>query len=132
MRLLADTSALLALARKDDQHHDEARTFLRRSGPLHLVTSDLVLGELATRLRARASAAVAASVVGDYLRSRRCSVHFIDSELFEAALFRMTKHADKRLSLTDCASFELMDRLEISGAFTFDADFRNCGYRMAP
>jgi predicted nucleic acid-binding protein len=44
----------------------------------------------------------------------------------------MSRFADKRLSLTDCASFELMDRLGLEGAFAFDPDFRDCGYRMLP
>jgi predicted nucleic acid-binding protein len=44
----------------------------------------------------------------------------------------MAQFSDKRLSLTDCASFELMHRLGIDTAFTFDRDFRDCGFRMVP
>jgi predicted nucleic acid-binding protein len=44
----------------------------------------------------------------------------------------MERFADKRLSLTDCSSFELMARLGLSGAFTFDRDFRDCGFEMLP
>jgi predicted nucleic acid-binding protein len=39
---------------------------------------------------------------------------------------------DKRLSLTDCASFELMARLRLDSAFSFDRDFRDCGFQMVP
>ena len=49
-----------------------------------------------------------------------------------AALTRMEQFHDKRLSLTDCVSFELMDRFRLPAAFTFDRDFRDCGYRMLP
>ena len=44
----------------------------------------------------------------------------------------MKRFADKRLSLADCASFEVLDRFALDGAFTFDRDFRDCGYRMLP
>jgi predicted nucleic acid-binding protein len=44
----------------------------------------------------------------------------------------MARFSDKRLSLTDCASFELMERLRLEAAFTFDRDFRDCGLRMVP
>jgi predicted nucleic acid-binding protein len=44
----------------------------------------------------------------------------------------MARFGDKRLSLADCASFELMERLGLSAAFSFDRDFRDCGYRMLP
>ncbi len=66
------------------------------------------------------------------LRSRRYDVVFVDAELVRGALAQMRRLADKRLSLTDCASFELMERLGLDGAFTFDCDFRDCGYRMLP
>ena len=29
-------------------------------------------------------------------------------------------------------SFEVMDRLALPAAFTFDRNFRDCGYRMVP
>src|SRR6185503_8436456 len=35
-------------------------------------------------------------------------------------------YSDKRLSLGDCASFEMVDRVGIETAFTFDRDFRDC------
>jgi len=55
-----------------------------------------------------------------------------DLELLEGALRRMERYGDKRVSLTDCASFELMEGLGIDTAFTFDPDFRDCGFRMVP
>jgi predicted nucleic acid-binding protein len=56
----------------------------------------------------------------------------VDVDLILGALARMERYGDKRLSLTDCASFELMERLGIDAAFTFDRDFRDCGYRTVP
>jgi predicted nucleic acid-binding protein len=44
----------------------------------------------------------------------------------------MERYDDKTLSLSDCASFALMDELGLDTAFAFDTDFRDCGYRIVP
>ena len=132
MKLLVDTSALLALILRDDQNHAVAATFLRQNPGARFVLTELILGEVATRLRARAGAARAVAVVRDLLRSRRYEVLFVDTELAEKALGSMERFADKRLSFTDCASFEIMRHLGIARAFTFDPDFRDCGLEMVP
>jgi len=59
-------------------------------------------------------------------------VLFVDAELVEGALEWMERYRDKRLSLTDCASFEVMERLGLDAAFTFDRDFRDCGLATLP
>ncbi len=87
---------------------------------------------MATRVRARAGAGQAVAVARGLLDSRRYELLFVDAELVDEALERMDRFADKRLSLTDCSSFALMDRLALRTAFAFDTDFRNCGYQMLP
>lgn len=94
--------------------------------------TELILAEVVTRYRALAGAGVAAEHGRRLLRSQRYQLVFVDAEIFEAALSRVAKFADKRLSLTDCASFEIIDRLKLDGAFTFDHDFRDCGFRSFP
>jgi len=49
---------------------------------------------------------------------------FVDAGLMSGALQQMARFSDKRLSLTDCASFETMNRLGLSSAFSFDRHFR--------
>ena len=132
MKLLADTSALLALFLRDDRNHEAAAEFVRTHPEARLVMTELVLAEVVTLLRSRAGAARAVTAARDLLRSRRYELLFSDSEILSGALARMARFADKRLSLTDCASFEVMERLGIDSAFTFDHDFRDCGYHMLP
>lgn len=134
MKLLADTSALLALVLADDAHHPEAREFLRqkRSANVRFVMTDLILAETVTRLRARTDANRAAAFAADALKSRRYDLVFVDANLLLGALGQMKRFADKRLSLTDCVSFETLERLGLEGSFTFDRDFRDCGFRMFP
>lgn len=132
MRLLADTGALLAYLLKNDEHHRDALAFVRQHPEARFVVTSLILSELVTRLRVRAGAARAAAAGRSLLDSRRYSVVFVDAPLVRSALARMEQFHDKPLSLTDCASFELIDRLGLDGAFAFDRDFRDCGYRMVP
>jgi uncharacterized protein len=132
MKLLADTGALLALLLEDDRHHVVARRFIRSRPWPGFLLSNLVLAEYATRLRAEAGAGKAAEASRALLASRRYEVLFVDEPLMNAALARLEQFHDKRLSLTDCVSFELMDRFRLPAAFTFDRDFRDCGYRMVP
>jgi predicted nucleic acid-binding protein len=96
------------------------------------VLTELILAELATRLRVRAGAEQAVEVARDVLRSDRYQLVFTDPELLDGGLAKMTRFRDKRLSLTDCVSFELMEKLGLRAAFTFDRDFRDCGFEMVP
>ena len=132
MKLFVDTSALLALAVPRDRHHREALDFLRSHAHARFVLTELVVSELATRLRALAGARRASAVASSLFESQRYEVIFTDTELLRAGLERMGRLADKELSLTDCVSFELMDRLALPSAFTFDHDFRDCGFGMLP
>ncbi len=132
MKCLADTSALLALLIADDRNHGRARTFLEQHSNARFVVTELVLGELVTRLRARAGAARAVAAARSLLASRRYELLFVDATILDGALALMERFADHRLSLTDCASFEVMERLSLSAAFGFDEDFRKCGYEMVP
>lgn len=132
MKMLVDTGALLALALRNDQHHAAAAAFVRQHPHARFVLSDLILAEVVTRLRARAGAKSAADAGRSYLESRRYEVLFVQPPLVRAALDRLERFEDKRLSLTDCVSFQLMDQLGLKSAFAFDSDFRDCGYELLP
>lgn len=132
MKLLADTSSLLALYVRNDANHARALEFVRKNPNVRYVLTELILAEVATRLRALAGAERGASVARSLLESRRYEVLFADSVLLHGAIEKMASLRDKRLSLTDCLSFELMERLGLREAFSFDRDFRDCGYAMVP
>jgi predicted nucleic acid-binding protein len=132
VRLLVDTGALLAYLLRNDQHHREAASFVRQYPEARFVLTDLILSELITRLRARAGAPRAVAAGRSLLDSRRYNVVFVDAPLVRSGLARMEQFTDKALSLPDCVSFEVIDRLGLDGAFAFDRDFRDCGYRTFP
>ena len=130
--MLADTGALLALTLRRDQHHARAAAFARQHPEARFVLTDLVLTETVTLLRARAGAQFAARAGRSLLAGRRYEVLFVDPPLVSSGLARLEQFADTTLSLTDCVSFEVMDRLGLTAAFAFDRDFRDCGYRTVP
>jgi predicted nucleic acid-binding protein len=132
MKLFADTSALLALILADDQNHAAAAAHVAAHPSHRYVLTDLVLAEMATRLRARAGAARAVEVTRSLLSGRRYELIFVDREILDGALDRMARFSDRRLSLCDCASFDTIERLGLWGAFTFDRDFRDCGFSTVP
>ncbi|MBI4816316.1 MAG: PIN domain-containing protein [Deltaproteobacteria bacterium] len=132
MRLFLDTSAILALLIKNDQHHDRAVAFLERSARARFTLTELILSEVVTRVRARTNADLAVDAARRLMSSRRHSVVFMDAELLEQGLVQMARFKDKQLSLTDAVSFAAMNRFELDTAFSFDRDFRDCGFRMVP
>jgi predicted nucleic acid-binding protein len=132
LKLLADTSALIALVVELESKHPDAVRFIKRNSHLRFVVTELILGELVTRVRALRGARKAVEVAEDLLASPRHELVLVDLDLIRGALGRMAQFNDKRLSLTDCVSFELMEKLGLRAAFTFDRDFRDCGFEMVP
>ena len=132
MKLLADTSALLALFNPRDKLHQRARRFARDAAGARFVLTELILSETVTRLRARTDAAHAADVGEALLSSRRYEVLFVDPSLVEAGLADLRRYSDKRLSLVDAVSFAVIRALALDGSFTFDVDFRDCGFAVYP
>lgn len=131
MKLLLDTSAVLALVWKKDRNHPAARKFVRDNPAARWVVSDLLVAEVATRVRARESAAQAVRVASNIVEGM-ADVVYCDPNLLRSAFVTMKKFADKRLSVADCLSFVLIEQLALDGAFTFDRDFLDCGFASHP
>jgi predicted nucleic acid-binding protein len=132
-RAAIDTSALLALASSRDQYHRRAVSaeakFRRRGG--QWVGTTLVLaelhGHLLRRLDPRAARRVLASVIADPAFDWRDAT----VELVSAAVERwIAGYSDRRFSLTDAVTFEVMRRERIAHAFAFDQDFATAGYEL--
>lgn len=132
MKLLADTGALLALFNPRDEYHQQAIGFVRTAARTRFVVTELILSETVTRLRVRSDAARAADVGAALLTSRRYEVLFVDAPLLESGLAYLRRFADKRLSFVDAISFAVIHSLALDGAFTFDRDFRDCGFAAFP
>jgi len=124
-RVFADTGYWIALFNERDSLHAKAATLSRKYKSHRIVTSEMVLVELLNsfsdygpELRHAAATAV---------KSLRNSPDVIvvpqSSQLFTRLLERYQEMSDKSWSLTDCASFLIMEDEQIVSALTHDRHF---------
>lgn len=133
-RVFLDSSYLIALEVENDQHHDEASTHWTTlfEAPINLVTTSYVVDEIVTFLNSRRQHAKAIRVGDNLLTASSVQLVHVDEDLFRDGWSYFKKHPDKTFSLTDCISFVLMKRFEISEALTFDRHFEQAGFTKLP
>lgn len=130
-RIFADTGYWVALLNPRDELHPKAVTAAQNYSRDQVVTSEMVLVEFLNgfsdrgpRLRAAASKAVKT------LRSNlNVTVIPQTSDQFEEALRRYEDRVDKDWSLTDCASFLIMEAQGIEAALTHDQHYTQAGFQ---
>lgn len=129
--VFADTSFFFALAARRDGAHARARGVyarLLRAGR-GVVTSDYVLDETLTLVKARFSGTVALALLERIERSPAVDIQEIGALRFKSALTVFRKYADQDFSFTDCTSFALMRELKVKEALTTDHHFELAGFR---
>ncbi|MHC1727401.1 MAG: type II toxin-antitoxin system VapC family toxin [Syntrophobacteraceae bacterium] len=131
MTVFADTSSLFSMLVQDDYMHVRARLNYEhfRQSNTQLVTSSYVLLETMALLQRR----VGLEAALDFDRNivPLLDVIWVDEVWHDRAMQRLRTERNRRLSLTDCLSFEIMEELEIPTAFTFDGHFRERGFEIA-
>jgi predicted nucleic acid-binding protein len=130
--IFVDTGAWAALFVPADPLHGAARAWFQMNRD-RLVTSDYVVDEVLTLLKTRFSTQ-AASRAGQMLFGERlASLVYLTPEDVERGWKIFRSHTDKRWSFTDCSSLAMMQRMQISLAFTFDKHFSQMrGIRRVP
>jgi predicted nucleic acid-binding protein len=127
-----DTGACVAFFASVDPMHDVARGWFRRNSD-RLITSDYVLDEVVTLLSARFSTQSAILAGESLLEERLATFIYLLPDDIERAWKIFRTHTDKGWSFTDCTSFALMQRLQISTVFAFDKHFAQMrGIRREP
>lgn len=126
--LFLDTSAFLAVLDADDRWHEPARaTWTRELGAeTALVTSNYVLVESTALIQHRLGLDALRLFESDVRPV--LEVEWLDEEHHERAVAAVLAAGRRKLSLVDCASFDLMRRLGIRRAFTFDSHFEEQGF----
>jgi predicted nucleic acid-binding protein len=129
-RIFVDTSGFYALLTKTDSMHAKAANIFQNAQKqkTSFVTTDYVLDESATLLRARGLGHLISRFFSIVLETAVCEIEWMDPERFSETLVFFSKHNDQEWSFTDCFSFIVMQQFRISDALTKDGHFRAAGF----
>ena len=122
-----DTSAAMALADVEDDHHEEAVRAMTRliAEGRALLTHNYVLVESAAVLRRRLGLKSALAFLSD---SRNFTVHWVTPRDHTEAVELLGRRNSRKLSLVDCMSFVVMRKYGATLAFAYDSDFEAEGF----
>lgn len=132
MRIFIDTSAFLAILDADDKNHPKASESWKKlvlSSDL-LVCHNYVLVETLALLQNRFGMRAVRVFSEDVLPV--VHIEWIDETTHNTAINALITAAKRDLSLVDCVSFEIMRKLGIKTAFTFDSHFAKQGFNCIP
>ncbi len=128
--IFADTAAFIALLVRRDEFYNSANKIMAELSEkdTKLITTEMVLFELANALSASEFRAVVIILIDELRTLPNVEVVWASVKLFEKAWSLYRERPDKEWSLTDCASFVVMKEREINLAFTSDKHFEQAGF----
>ena len=132
--VFVDTGAWYAVQVTDDVYHAAAQAALLsllEAGTL-LITSNLVIGETYTLLRAAKGYREAKRFLDALGHSRKMERLFITEHLERKAYEILEQYADHPFSFVDGTSFALMRQQRMQHAFAFDTHFVTAGFLRIP
>jgi len=136
-RVFLDSSAWLAVADPENQHHRVAAEYfmdLIRRGD-ELVTSSDVLRETYARCQ-RVLGSSGAALLHHTMKSARrqglLQVVAVDSEIARKAWDIFERYHDRLSSFRHCTSFVVAGRMGVQDIFSFHQDFDAIGFRVWP
>lgn len=129
-KIFLDTGGILALVNKRDTLHKKA---VQVNGTLELeevrfIITDYIVVEIGNALAKHKELAI--KTLNHLQTSEDIQRTKITDEIFDQALELYKKYSDKDWGLTDISSFVIMQRENISEAFTADYHFKQFGFRI--
>ena len=121
--IFVDTGAWYAGVVPDDVNHQTARQWLD-GNTQSLLTTDYVVDETLTLLKMRGYAPLALDMGEALFAGELADIVLITEDDIQQAWRTFQQFRDKDWSFTDCTSKVVMERLQISQAFSFDHHFR--------
>ena len=129
-QVFADTGYWIAVLDPRDELHQRARQVSQNLGQFRLVTSEMVLTELLNSFADREDLRdVVAAAVDAVMQDPNTEVVPQTSLQFREAITRYKARRDKKWSLTDCASFLIMEQRVIPDALAYDHHFEQAGFK---
>lgn len=126
--MLLDTSGLLCLHDRSENHHAEACAAYR--GARLRLTHSYVLAEFVALAHARHLPRLPALMfVADLMDNPDIETVWVDEALHREAAALLIARLDKSYSLCDAVSFVLMRRCNVAEALTTDVHFEQEGFR---
>ncbi len=127
--IFLDTGFAIALLSPRDQYHAIALHLaaqIRQRG-IRVITSNAVLLEIGAALAKLAYRPAAIKLIDGLRADPSIQIIPLDSRLFETAYRLFRERPDKEWSLTDCASFVIMQERRITQALAADEHFKQAG-----
>lgn len=124
--IFVDTGAWFAAVTPTDPNHAIASVWITANDS-PLLTTDYVVDETLTLLRARGENRRALSIGEQFFDSDMATVYHLTNEDLLAAWEVFRRFNDKEWSFTDCASKIVMEKFGVVTAFAFDHHFRQFG-----
>jgi uncharacterized protein len=128
-QVFADTGYWIAILNPKDELHGKAMEVSRNLGQVVIVTSEVVLTELANYFADRgASFREKASAAIESIRKNPNARLILQTSLqFQSGAAMYRRYADKEWSLTDCTSIETMQEQGINDVLAYDQHFKQAG-----
>ena len=128
--VFADTGYWIAVLNPGDGLHRRAETVAEQLAPFRIVTTEMVLVEVLDSVSSWGHHVreLAAKNVKAWLSGPEVDVVPHASDRFRAALDRYASRLDQDWSLTDCASFLVMEEMNIPEALAEDHNFEQAGF----
>lgn len=129
-KVFVDTAAWIALINISDDLHIPAQQVMTTlcQQKVRLVTTEFALLEVADALSAPATRSQTAAFVDGLRRLAILRILPASHELLAEGWELYKQRPDKDWSLTDCTSFVMMGREQITEAFTSDHHFEQAGF----
>ena len=128
--IFADSGYWVALIRPRDELHHVALRITDELPPHRIVTTEMVLVELLNAMSksGQQSRELASRMVTGIYDDANIEVVSQTSRQFREAAFRYANRLDQRWSVTDCASFLVMEQRGITEVLAYDRDFQQAGF----
>ena len=129
--VLVDTSALIALGNKADNHHIQAKVIKRQlqQNNYNFVTSNAILLEFGNAFSPSHLRPIAVQTIKAIQESKQWTCVFIDL-LIKEGLDLFEDRPDKDWGLVDCTSIVIAKERGISEIFTTDHHFEQAGFQI--